>query len=146
MLLSEPAAPLDDAFLVGWIGHWHGPAPAANLPPPEVTVVRDHIENGQRKLTLRLESQRDAPTLGLWIDGDSATVRSATVAGRAVPTIGPWASGPSVFGSSEHQRMASRFSWNSTSAPTTSCFASRTAPMMSVPCQVSHHRQTVACS
>ena len=96
-LLSEPATPLDDAF--PWSGGrplWHGPAPAADLPPPKLTVVRDHIDNGQRKLTLRLRSQRDAPTLGLWIDGDSATIRSATVAGRAVPTdrpLGKWSFG-----------------------------------------------------
>jgi Peptidase family M28 len=101
-LLSEPAAPLDDAF--PWSGGWplwHGPAPAAHLPRPDVTVVRDHIENGQRKLTLRLRSQRDAPTLGLWIDGDSATIRGATVAGRAVPTdrhLGRWSFGFRYFG------------------------------------------------
>jgi hypothetical protein len=101
-LLSEPPAPLDDAF--PWSGGWplwHGPAPAANLPPPEVAVVRDHIENGQRKLTLRLESQRDAPTLGLWVDGDSATIRRATIAGRAVPTdrpLGNWSFGFRYFG------------------------------------------------
>jgi len=102
MLLSEPAAPLDDAF--PWsVGSalWHGPAPAANLPPPEVTVVRDDVERGQRKLTLRLRSQRDAPTLGLWIDGDSATVRGAIVAGRALPTdrpLGKWSFGFRFFG------------------------------------------------
>jgi hypothetical protein len=96
-LLSEPAAPLDDAF--AWSGGWplwHGPAPAADLPAPKLTVVRDQIENGHRKLTLRLRSQREAPTLGLWIDGDSATIRSATVAGRAVPTdrpLGKWSFG-----------------------------------------------------
>jgi Peptidase family M28 len=89
-LLREPAAPLDDAF--AWSGGWplwHGPAPAADLPAPKLTVVRDQIENGHRKLTLRLRSQRDAPTLGLWIDGDSAAIRSATVAGRAIPTDRP---------------------------------------------------------
>jgi hypothetical protein len=96
-LLSESAAPLDDAF--AWSGGWplwHGPAPAADLPAPKLTVVRDQIENGHRKLTLRLRSQREAPTLGLWIDGDSATIRSATVAGRAVPTdrpLGKWSFG-----------------------------------------------------
>jgi hypothetical protein len=101
-LLSEPAAPLDDAF--PWsVGRalWHGPAPAAKLPAPEVTVLRDHIENRQRKLTLHLRSQRDAPTLGLWIDGDSATVRSATVAGRVVPAdrpLGRWSFGFRFFG------------------------------------------------
>jgi Peptidase family M28 len=101
-LLSEPAAPLDDAF-PWWDGRalWHGPAPAAELPRPEVTVVGDHIEKGQRKLTLRLRSQRDAPTLGLWVDGDSATVRSATIAGHAVPTdrpLGKWSFGFRYFG------------------------------------------------
>ena len=102
LLLSQPAAPLDDAF--PWSGGrplWHGPAPAAHLPRPEVTVVRDHIENGQRKLTLRLRSQRDAPTLGLWIDRDSVTIRSATVAGHAVPTdrpLGKWSFGFRFFG------------------------------------------------
>jgi hypothetical protein len=101
-LLSEPPAPLDDAF--PWAHGrtlWHGPAPAANLPPPEVTVVRDHIENGQRELTLRVRSQRQAPTLGLWIDGDSATVRSATVASHALPTdraLGTWSFGFRLFG------------------------------------------------
>jgi hypothetical protein len=101
-LLSEPAAPLDDAF--PWSGGWplwHGPAPAADLPAPKLTVVRDLIENGQRKLTLRLRSQRNASTLGLWIDGGSATIRSAIVAGRAVPTdrpLGKWSFGFRYFG------------------------------------------------
>jgi hypothetical protein len=101
-LLSEPPAPLDDAF--PWSGGWplwHGPAPAADLPAPKLSVVRDQIENGQRKLTLRLRSQRNAPTLGLWIDGDSATVRSATIAGHAVPTnrpLGKWSFGFRYFG------------------------------------------------
>ena len=101
-LLSEPAAPLDDAFpwSDGW-PLWHGPAPAADLPAPKLTVVRDQIENGQRKLTLRLRSQRDAPTLGLWIDSDSATILSATVAGRSVPTdrpLGKWSLGFKYLG------------------------------------------------
>jgi Peptidase family M28 len=102
MLLTESPAPLDDAF--PWSDRralWHGPALAADLPAPKVTVVRDHIENGQRKLTLRLRSQRDAPSLGLWIEGDSATVRSAVVAGHAVPTdrpLGKWSFGFRFFG------------------------------------------------
>jgi Peptidase family M28 len=103
-LLSQPAAPLDDAFpwSRGW-PLWHGPAPAADLPAPKLTVVRDQIENGHRKLTLRLRSQREAPTLGLWIDGDSASIRRATVAGRAVPTdrpLGKWSFGFRYLGAS----------------------------------------------
>ena len=82
-LLSEPAVPLEDAF--PWSGGaalWHGPAPAADLSPPAVTVLNDVTRGGTRELTVRLSSRRDASTLGLWVDADSATVSSATV-GRA---------------------------------------------------------------
>jgi hypothetical protein len=101
-LLSEPPAPLADAM--PWSDGaplWHGPAPAANLPPPEVMVVRDVMGNGLRDLTLRLSSQREASMIGLWIEADSATVRSATVAGRDVPSdqaLGKWAFGFRFFG------------------------------------------------
>ncbi len=86
-LLSEPAVPLEDAF-PSWGGAalWHGPAPAADLPAPAVTVLADVTRGGTRELTLRLSSRRQASTLGLWVDDGSATVRSATVAGRNVPT------------------------------------------------------------
>ena len=101
-LLSQPAGPIDDAFpCSGGRPLWHGPAPAAHLSGPEVTVVRDHTENGRRTLTLRLTSQRDAPTLALWIDGRSATTSSAAVAGHAIPTdrpLGKWSFGFRFFG------------------------------------------------
>jgi Peptidase family M28 len=94
-LLSEPAMPLEDAF--PWRSAlWHGPAPTAELSPPTVTVLKDVTRGGTRELTLRLSSRRDASTLGLWVDAGSATVRSATVAGRDVPTDrakGKWAFG-----------------------------------------------------
>jgi Peptidase family M28 len=94
-LLSEQALPLEDAF--PWRSAlWHGPAPAADLPAPAVTVLKDVTRGGARELTLRLSSRRDASTLGLWVDAGSATVRSATVAGRDVPTDraqGKWALG-----------------------------------------------------
>ena len=96
-LLSEPAVPLEAAF--PWSAGaelWHGPAPVADLSPPAVTVLRDVTRGGARELTLRLASDRDASTLGLWVDAGSATVRSATVAGRDVPTDraqGKWAFG-----------------------------------------------------
>ncbi len=64
--------------------------------PPAVTVLGDVTRGGARELTLRLASGRDASTLGLWVDAGSATVRSATVAGRDVPTDrakGKWAFG-----------------------------------------------------
>jgi hypothetical protein len=101
-LLSEPPAPLAEAM--PWSDGaplWHGPAPGANLAPPEVTVVRDVMDNGLRDLTLRLSSQREASMVGLWIDADSATVRSATVAGRDVPSdrsLGKWDFGFRFFG------------------------------------------------
>jgi hypothetical protein len=96
-LLSEPAVPLDDAF--PWsdgAALWHGPAPTADLSAPAVTVLRDVTRGGAQELTLRLSSRRGASTLGLWVDAGSATVRSATVAGRDVPTDrskGKWAFG-----------------------------------------------------
>jgi hypothetical protein len=96
-LLSKPAARLDDAF-PWWAGSplWHGPAPAADLPSPDVSVLTDTTRNGTRELTLRLSSRRAAPTLGMWLDTGSATVRTATVAGRDLPTDRPkgkWALG-----------------------------------------------------
>ena len=96
-MLSEPAAPLEDAL--PWSdgsARWHGPAPAADLVPPAVTTLDDVTEDGTRKLTLRVSTRRDASTLGLWVDGRSAAVRSATVGGRDVPTDrsrGRWAFG-----------------------------------------------------
>ena len=96
-LLSEPALPLEDAF--PWLpgsAMWHGPAPTAELSAPAVTVLRDVTRGDARELTLRLSSRRDASTLGLWVDAGSATVHSATVAGRDLPTDrakGKWAFG-----------------------------------------------------
>ncbi|HET9565262.1 MAG TPA: M28 family peptidase [Mycobacterium sp.] len=96
-LLSEPAVPLEDAF--PWSAGaalWHGSAPAADLSPPAVTVLRDVNRGGTRELTLRLSSRRGASTIGLWVDAGSATIRSASVAGRDVPTDrskGRWAFG-----------------------------------------------------
>jgi hypothetical protein len=96
-MLSEPARPLEDAF--PWLpgsALWHGPAPTAELSAPVATVLGDVTRDGARELTFRLSSRRDASTLGLWVDAGSATVRSATVAGRDLPTDrakGKWAFG-----------------------------------------------------
>jgi hypothetical protein len=101
-LLSEPAVPLEESF--PWSAGaalWHGPAPAAELSPPAVMVLSDVNRGGIRELTLRLSSRRGASTLGLWVDAGSATVRSASVAGRAVPTDrsqGKWAFGFRFYG------------------------------------------------
>jgi hypothetical protein len=104
-LLSEPAVPLEEAF--PWSAGaalWHGPAPVAELSPPAVTVLRDVSRGGARELTLQLSSRRVASTLGLWVDAGSATVRSASVAGRDVPTDrsqGKWAFGFRFYGAPE---------------------------------------------
>ena len=101
-LLSQPAVPLEEAF--PWSAGsalWHGPAPVAELSPPAVTVLRDVNRGGTRELALRLSSRRGASTLGLWVDAGSATVRSASVAGQAVPTDrsqGKWAFGFRFYG------------------------------------------------
>jgi hypothetical protein len=101
-LLSEPAVPLEEAF--PWSAGsalWHGPAPTAALAPPAVMVLRDVNRGGTRELTLRLSSRREASTLGLWVDAGSATVRSASVVGRAVPTDrsqGKWSFGFRFYG------------------------------------------------
>jgi Peptidase family M28 len=101
-LLSEPAVPLEDAFPVSaGSALWHGPAPAAKLSPPAVTVLRDINRGGTREMTLRLSSSRGAPTLGLWVEAGSATVRRAIVAERDIPTDrsqGKWAFGFRFYG------------------------------------------------
>jgi hypothetical protein len=59
-------------------------------------VLRNVTRGGTRELTLRISSRRAASTLGLWVDGRSAAVDSATVGGRDVPTDrsrGKWAFG-----------------------------------------------------
>ncbi|QGK69954.1 M28 family peptidase [Allosaccharopolyspora coralli] len=85
-LLPEQPAVLDDAF--PWVDGEplaHGPAPIAAQPGPRLEVVADRGDPaGTRELTLRLSSPREAAALGLWVDAEQATVRSATVAGRSV--------------------------------------------------------------
>lgn len=70
------------------------PAPPLPLAPPAVTVTSDARTGGDRRLGLRLTSQRGAEIAGLVIP-EEAQVRSATVEGAAVPDIGgrlgPWA-------------------------------------------------------
>lgn len=95
-LLTEPAAPLDDAFPWSTGAMWHGPAPVADLSAPAVMVLGDITRAGTRELTLRISSRRDASTLGLWVDGGTAVVHRATVGDRDVPTDrsqGKWAFG-----------------------------------------------------
>ncbi|MFB9235068.1 M28 family peptidase [Plantactinospora siamensis] len=76
-----------------------GPAPAAALPAPTLTVLADTRDGDRRALRLRLTPQRSGVRLlSLHVDG-AATVRAATVAGRDVPVderntaAGPWSWG-----------------------------------------------------
>ena len=146
-MLSEPAVPLEDAF--PWSAGsalWHGPAPVADLSAPAVTVLRDVTRGGTRELTLRISSRRDASTLGLWVDGRSATVRARrSAAGTSRPTD-PGASG--LWGSASMGRRwtASRYDWSWTSTPTASRSGLPTPLTISVWCLASCPRLRAECS
>ncbi|MGR6322287.1 M28 family peptidase [Micromonospora soli] len=62
-----------------------GPAAAANLPAPKLETLSDTRTGDQRVLRLRVVPQRPVRLLSLHVDTTTATVRSATVAGRDVP-------------------------------------------------------------
>lgn len=62
-----------------------GPAPAANLPAPKVEILADTRTADQRVLRLRVLPQRPVRLFSLHVATATATVRSATVAGRDVP-------------------------------------------------------------
>jgi hypothetical protein len=61
---------------------WTGPATAASLPAPTVTVMSDTTAGGNRTLELTIRPQRAVRLVYLRVDG--ATVRGAEVDGRAV--------------------------------------------------------------
>ncbi|MDG4794117.1 M28 family peptidase [Micromonospora sp. WMMD1082] len=62
-----------------------GPAEAAGLPAPRLDVLSDTTTAGSRTVTLRLTPQRPVRLVTLHVDTNTATVRSAQVAGRPVP-------------------------------------------------------------
>lgn len=61
-----------------------GPAPAADLQPPEVTTLEDTSEDGRRTLRLRVTPRRPVRLLSLHLRGAGA-VLGASVAGRGLP-------------------------------------------------------------
>jgi hypothetical protein len=71
-----------------------GPARAADLPPPDVTLLSDTAAGDVRRTRLRVRPARAVRQLGLYVEARSATVDEATVAGRRVevdpPDTGPW--------------------------------------------------------
>ncbi|MGW4463061.1 M28 family peptidase [Micromonospora sp. NPDC004704] len=75
-----------------------GPAQAAALPAPVLTVLADRTDGDRRTLRLRLTPQRQVRLASLHVAASTATVVRATVAGRDVPVApvtdgGPWSFG-----------------------------------------------------
>ncbi|MFI7428404.1 M28 family peptidase [Micromonospora sp. NPDC049836] len=73
-----------------------GPAPAADVPAPKLETLADTRSGDQRVLRLRVVPQRTVRLLTLHVETATATVRSATVAGRDVPVkarAGRWGFG-----------------------------------------------------
>ncbi|MFG1607504.1 M20/M25/M40 family metallo-hydrolase [Actinoplanes sp. NPDC049265] len=64
-----------------------GPAEAAELPAPQLTVVSDTREGSSRVLRLRLRSQRQVRLTALHVAA-STDVTAASVNGRGIPTDG----------------------------------------------------------
>lgn len=87
-VLGQPRAPLEDAFPAAGRPLPSGPAPSAQLPPPEAEILEDTARGDGRELVLRLRSARAAPAVGLWVGGEGTRVRAATAAGREVPLNG----------------------------------------------------------
>lgn len=75
------------------------PAPAAQLAPPNVTVLSDETANGTRSLHMSVTSQRRAPIIGVFVEGESEPL-SMTVNGRRVENLPPTVVGvqPRAFG------------------------------------------------
>jgi hypothetical protein len=73
-----------------------GPAPAAALAAPRLTLTGDSRSGGSRTMTLRLIPQRPVRLASLHVDG-AVRVLTATVGGRPVPITTP-AGGPWGFG------------------------------------------------
>ncbi len=73
--------PLTGVFIHSYL---NGPARAAALPPPQVSIIDSQISRGQRTVRLHVRSARGAPVLWLHVSA-STTVVSATVDGRTIP-------------------------------------------------------------
>ncbi|MEV4349433.1 M28 family peptidase [Actinoplanes sp. NPDC049596] len=74
-----------------------GPAPAASLPAPKVTLTGDTRSGGTRTMTLRLEPGRQSRLVTLHVGAETPVV-SAAVEGQAVPVAKPATGGPWAFG------------------------------------------------
>lgn len=79
------ASVLEDFPALGGVPLLAGPAPVASLPAPAVDVVADDRAGDRRTLRVRLTPQRPVRLAALHVEAATATVLSATVAGRRVP-------------------------------------------------------------
>jgi hypothetical protein len=77
---------LGESFGLFGAGVGTGPAQAADLPAPELTVVSDTAAQDRRQLTVTVRSQRDARLI--YLDLPDSVVLAATVDGRDVPPEG----------------------------------------------------------
>lgn len=87
-------------FFPGFGGPFlQSPAPTAQLAPPNVTVLSDETANGTRSLHLNVTSQRRAPIVGVFVEGESEPL-SMTVNGRRVEHLPSIIAGvqPRAFG------------------------------------------------
>ena len=62
-----------------------GPAQAATLPAPALTVLSDSASGDVRTLALRLVPRRQVRMVGIYLDARTGSVDRATVAGYPVP-------------------------------------------------------------
>jgi len=74
---------LHDAFGMLNKGVRTGPAEAADLPPPQLSVLSDSTAGGVRTLAVNIRAQRDARLI--YLDLPDSTVLRATVQGQPVP-------------------------------------------------------------
>ena len=74
---------LGDTFGLFGDGVGTGPAEAAGLPAPQLTVISDTTGQARRQLTINVRSQRDARLV--YLDFPDSIVTRATVDGREVP-------------------------------------------------------------
>ena len=74
---------LGNTFGLFGAGVGTGPAQAANLAAPELTVVSDTTAQARRQLTITVRSQRDARLI--YLELPDSIVHGATVDGREVP-------------------------------------------------------------
>ncbi|HEX7331339.1 MAG TPA: M28 family peptidase [Pyrinomonadaceae bacterium] len=63
------------------------PAAAVALPGPDATLTSDSRQNGMRTVTLHLVSQRTAPVLSVYTEGDTEIV-DASINGKQVMPVG----------------------------------------------------------